>query len=145
VDPHEVELEVEEAIFLAEVKIAELRRTGGNGATNVAMSLERMTHALRLALASDVEPRLLSRLHLRLETALRSAELLDSAGEEVPPSQRPTVPPKPGERPAEVLERARAVSERATLPPPHRAISEIVPRVEFEGPPSSHLPRAKTA
>jgi len=145
VNPHEVELEVEEAIFLADVKVAELRRNGGSGAANVAMSLERMTHALRLALVSEVEPRLLSRLHLRLETALRSAELLDASGEEVPPSQRPTVPPKPGERPAEVLERAKVASERVTLPPPPRTISNVIPRVDAEGPPSSDLRRAKIA
>ncbi len=119
--------------------IAELRASRIERSIRVAMGLERMAHALRLALVGDTEPRLLARLHLRLETALRSAALLE-ASEELPPSQRPTLPPAPGEAPDEVWVR----SERATAPPPSpsgrgRVQSDIVPRaiVEDVEPPKS--------
>jgi hypothetical protein len=121
------EFEVEEAILIADGKIAELRRTGTTHASATAASLERMSHALRLALVAEVEERLLSRLHLRLETALRAADLLAVTTDEVPPSQRPTLPPPNGQTPQDIWDRA-PTSERPTLRPA-RTVSEVVPIV----------------
>lgn len=121
------EFEVEEAVLVADGKIAELKRSGSPRAIAHAASLERMSHALRLALVAEVEERLLARLHLRLETALRASELLGAESEELPPSQRPTLPPGEGERPQEVWDKAPA-SERPTLRP-GRTISDVVPRI----------------
>ncbi|NUP06600.1 MAG: hypothetical protein HOW73_11145 [Polyangiaceae bacterium] len=129
--------EIEEAVALAEQVVEALDRRGSEAERHESRWLEKMTHALRVALASDLDIVVLTRLHLRLETSLRRASLLlaDTAeprAEELPPSQRPTY--RPPAQVARSLGRPIAdddddiPSQRPTTPPVRQA-SGFVPKV----------------
>ncbi|MFO0554736.1 MAG: hypothetical protein U0271_40535 [Polyangiaceae bacterium] len=131
-----MDLEIEDAIANGDDRVAELRARGETTAGQVANELERMVRALRLAVVADVDPKLLSRLHLRLETALRRADYLLSEREDIPASQRPTLPPGLGDDPEEILQDR----DRPTFrPPAQRFQSDVVPSVgNTSRTPSSH-------
>jgi hypothetical protein len=113
------EAEIEEAILLAERTVAELKELRTEKHRAEARWLQKMTRALRLALVADVEAGVLTRLHLRLETALRRAIDFVADPEGPPPSQRPTVPPPGAVEPAQ---------ERPTVRPV-RSASDIFPKI----------------
>lgn len=114
--------EIEEAIAQAEELVATLAERASEAATCEAAWLEKMARALRMALVADVEAAVLTRLHLRLETALRRASSLlaeeDSRAaerDELPASQRPTFRPPPPRAAEE--EDVEVPSQRPTVRP----------------------------
>jgi len=113
------EAEIEEAILFAERTVADLRQVRTEKHNAEARWLQKMTRALRLALVADVDAGVLTRLHLRLETALRRAVDFLADPDGPPPSQRPTVPPPGGAKPH--LEIADQVSDRPTVKPVARS------------------------
>lgn len=90
------ESEIEEAVTSAERTVFELDTRSSELHRVEARRLERMTRAVRMALVAEVDRAVLTRLHLRLETAIRHAIVTLAELEEIPASQRPTFrPPAP--------------------------------------------------
>lgn len=122
------EAEIEEAILLAERTVAELKALRTEKHRAEARWLQKMTRALRLALVADVDAGVLTRLHLRLETALRRAMNLVNDPDAPPPSQRPTVPPPGASGARELAPPPPHVSEVPTVRPA-RSASAIFPKL----------------
>lgn len=137
--------EIEEAIAQAEELVGELVECGGRAEGCEAAWLDKMAQALRMALVADLEPAVLTRLHLRLETAVRRASALLAEhevdafdaplSEEVPASQRPTFRPPPPPRAVEVGAdgEAEVPSQRPTVRPvlpQGRVASGFIARVD---------------
>ena len=131
-----LEMQIEQAAIDAEELAIELEAREAKGAVFMARGLRKLARDVRLSLVVEVSPEALTRLHLKLESAVRvaGAALLSTLGEkeEGPPqSQRPTIPP-PATFSARVLfskelEADEAVSERdrETIRPP--AMSGVPP------------------
>ncbi len=138
-DAKTLHAEIEESICVAEETIAQLSRVEGEQSACEARWLEKMTQALRLALVAGVDAALLTRLHLRLETSQRRASMLLAQAEQVPPSQRPTYRPPPGEQSVDLDSLIQATrretesglpSQHPTYRPPPRESSTTLKRVE---------------
>lgn len=120
------EAEIEEAILLAERTVRELKELRTEKHRAEARWLQKMTRALRLALVADVDAGVLTRLHLRLETALRRAMNFVVDPDQPPPSQRPTVPPPGASGTHEIV--PPQVSETPTVRPA-RPASDVFPKI----------------
>src|SRR5688500_15699389 len=115
--------QIEESLLTAEQTMAELALLDDDLARSEARWLEKMAQALRMALVAGVDTVVLTRLHLRLETALRRAAMFLAEPDAPPPSQRPTF------RPPHPQHRDDSPSQRPTVrPPPPRTTSDVVPR-----------------
>lgn len=133
------EMQIEQAAIDAEQLASELEAREAKGAAFMARGLRRMARDVRLSLVVEVSHEALTRLHLKLESAMRvaSAALLSTLAQpdddQPPISQRPTIPPPPMFSAKDLFSRdldsEEPMSERdkATVKPP--ALSEIPPVV----------------